>query len=508
MTILNHLACTEFNLYVLNASLRTYVVLVNDELVKDEIATVASGNVKSYKELESVILPNNMCLVTLQAVVSTQKLVAYAKSKGASCEFAGATLMANRRLMLLNKTNTEKVFENLMFQLEELAPFIFDYKLNVGEPSLDGKYKDKYIFPITLIATSNENTERFANLLYSTLNAVALSDLEAKEAERILGEKMFKLELEKTHISDISTAHDSQTKSRLYFHTQFDVDRLEEIIDIAMNGIKIEDNLGTHYRMPTGKWNSPHFGVCCVKYYENGKYEDIIQIKLPDFSKPQPLFKSKKNSAPQAHKPLIMSKAHGRISVSINDVDKLANFEVSRKQNLVFPSQIIDNLNRNGLLEKLAEETKNVRYQQNAKFINYKNQPYLIALSQSEADHITCLMEKTPFQLLHEVVIIEAEDEDKTPYDIIGSIVRKLLVEPDEKSVEEAKRCTNWELYNEGYEYIVEYGYEYVTFNKERRMYIIMSILDGLPVKKSHYKDWNVYFIDVNDIGDGQKWIF
>ena len=121
--------------------------IVNDELVKDEIATVASGNIKSYKELESVILPNNTCLVTLQAVVSTQKLVAYAKSKGSSCEFAGATLMANRKLMLLNKANTEKVFDNLMLQLEEIAPFIFDHQLKLGEPMLNSDQRN-FTFPV------------------------------------------------------------------------------------------------------------------------------------------------------------------------------------------------------------------------------------------------------------------------------------------------------------------------------------------------------------------------
>ena len=69
--------------------------ILNDELVKDEIATVTSGNVKSYKELNCILLPNGNQMVTLEAVVSTKKLAAYAQSKGASCEFAGATFGAN-----------------------------------------------------------------------------------------------------------------------------------------------------------------------------------------------------------------------------------------------------------------------------------------------------------------------------------------------------------------------------------------------------------------------------
>ena len=490
--------------------------IVNDELVKDEIATVASGNVKSYTELESVILPNNMCMVTLQAVVSTQKLVAYAKSKGSSCEFAGATLMANRKLMLLNKTNTAKAFENMIFQLEELAPFIFDYKLNVGEPSLNTK-NSYYIFPITLTTISNENTERFVNLLSSTLSAVAISDVEAIDAERILGEKMFKMDLNKTRISDISPAYNTDTQSRLYFYTQFDVARLEEIIDVAMNGIEVKDNLGVHYSMPTSKhvinlredkwikfWDSPHFGVQYI-WRRDGNYEDAIWVELPDFSKPQPLFKSKKNSLPQPHKPVVISTSQGRISVPIQDVDKLTNFEVSRKQNLQFPSQVIAYLNENGILENLAEEIKGWDYGETARFINYKNHPYLVALAKLESRPSSCLMKKKPLQLLREVVMIEADDEVTIPYKIIGDIVGKLLVKPDQMSVEDAKfldETQNWVLYDKGYEYIAEDGDEYVAVNRERRRDIITGLLSGVPVKEGHYKDWNLYFIDVYDICD------
>ena len=39
--------------------------IMNDELVKDEIATVTSGNVKSFKELNCILLPNGNQMVTL-----------------------------------------------------------------------------------------------------------------------------------------------------------------------------------------------------------------------------------------------------------------------------------------------------------------------------------------------------------------------------------------------------------------------------------------------------------
>jgi hypothetical protein len=101
--------------------------ILNDELVKDEIATVTSGNVKSYKELTAVILPNGNHMVSLQAVVSTKKLSAYAQSKSASCEFAGATFGANLKLHELNCKNTEIAFNNLRKQILQLpAGFVLN----------------------------------------------------------------------------------------------------------------------------------------------------------------------------------------------------------------------------------------------------------------------------------------------------------------------------------------------------------------------------------------------
>ena len=51
--------------------------ILNDELVKDEIATISSGNVKSYKEIAAIESPSGSRCVTLEAVVSVGKLIEY-----------------------------------------------------------------------------------------------------------------------------------------------------------------------------------------------------------------------------------------------------------------------------------------------------------------------------------------------------------------------------------------------------------------------------------------------
>jgi hypothetical protein len=113
--------------------------ILNDELVKDEIATVSSGNIKKYEEIATVTLPNGNTAVTLKAVISVSKLITYAQSKGSTAEFAGATFGMNMKLKELNKQNEEKAIENMLPQLEALVPNMFDYQLEIGEPVIHNK---------------------------------------------------------------------------------------------------------------------------------------------------------------------------------------------------------------------------------------------------------------------------------------------------------------------------------------------------------------------------------
>lgn len=87
--------------------------LVNDELTKDEIVTISSGNIKSYEEIES-LSSDDYSIVTLKATVSISTLVSYAKSKGASVEFAGSTFGMNMKIKELNRKNEQVALDNLL----------------------------------------------------------------------------------------------------------------------------------------------------------------------------------------------------------------------------------------------------------------------------------------------------------------------------------------------------------------------------------------------------------
>lgn len=50
--------------------------ILNDDLVKDEIATVSSGNIQNYSEISCVNMPNGEVSVTLSATVAGKALCA------------------------------------------------------------------------------------------------------------------------------------------------------------------------------------------------------------------------------------------------------------------------------------------------------------------------------------------------------------------------------------------------------------------------------------------------
>ena len=145
--------------------------ILNDELVKDEIVTVSSGNIHSYKKLGCVEQANGHKNVSVEATVSVSNLVSFAQSKGASCEFAGAVFGANLKLINLNKTNAEKAIEHLYTSLESVAATMYDYEVEVGQPKADGTIE------ITATAKANENHKTFTNMVYNTLKSLSINNV-------------------------------------------------------------------------------------------------------------------------------------------------------------------------------------------------------------------------------------------------------------------------------------------------------------------------------------------
>lgn len=148
--------------------------ILNDELVKDEIATISTGNIKSYKELSQVKTPDGRYNVSLSAVVSIQNLTKYSQSHGSSAEFAGQTFTYNIRMRVLNKKNEMIALRNMIDQLRCMQDDIFDYNIvEVKEPQFVSD--SIYSVSVKIDVITNPNYENFLKIISNTLESLSLT---------------------------------------------------------------------------------------------------------------------------------------------------------------------------------------------------------------------------------------------------------------------------------------------------------------------------------------------
>lgn len=161
--------------------------LLNDTIVKDEVITISSGNIKEYEEISVTNLPNGKLFVTLRAVVNVTQLVNYAQNKGMQVEFSGNEFTINLNRKILNRKNEAIAIKNLFLQV---APFIlnsFDYQLEIGSPQMR-QYRERGSnivghIPLFVQALPNENLNIATDLMVNTLQQLSLTKDEILDYE-------------------------------------------------------------------------------------------------------------------------------------------------------------------------------------------------------------------------------------------------------------------------------------------------------------------------------------
>lgn len=157
--------------------------VLNDEMIKDEIATVSSGNIISFKELSITQMPSGLYDASIQATVSIDQLTKFAQSKGMQAELAGAAFVMNMKMRELNKKNEITAISHMIEKAKAIAQNgLFDYKLEIGEPQLTSD--SKYAVKIKILFCENDNTKNFYSTIYNTIKALSLSNTEIEEYKR------------------------------------------------------------------------------------------------------------------------------------------------------------------------------------------------------------------------------------------------------------------------------------------------------------------------------------
>ncbi len=159
--------------------------IVNDELVRDEIVSVTSGNVEKYSIISSEKDPDGKISVSVKATVSIGKLLQFAQSKGATAELAGATFAMNMKMRRLNKENEYQAICHMLDKMIKISELnLFDYTVKTGDPQLVAGEKGLYGIPTTITVTPNNNYTNLVNEFKSTIKSLSLSEEELGEYKK------------------------------------------------------------------------------------------------------------------------------------------------------------------------------------------------------------------------------------------------------------------------------------------------------------------------------------
>lgn len=158
--------------------------ILNDEIVKDEIATVSSGNIRNYKIISEFRFGEKVN-VTVESIVSIGKLLTFAKNHGSEAELEGENLSANMQLSELKQKETEIALNNLKRQIDlSIANLpLYNYELSIGEPNTTDP--NMVTVPIEITITQNGNLETLIESAKSVVKSLSVSREVAASEENI-----------------------------------------------------------------------------------------------------------------------------------------------------------------------------------------------------------------------------------------------------------------------------------------------------------------------------------
>ena len=157
--------------------------ILNDNLVKDEVVSVANGNIQKFEIVSQVEIPNNGYAMTLNATVSISKLKSFAQSKGVSIEVKGGLFAANIIQQELNEKAELISLQNILNTSNELLKKSFDYSIETkGNPTLNN---GNYDIPLKVSVKLNKNFYQFRKYFINSLTGLTMNESEIRNYEEI-----------------------------------------------------------------------------------------------------------------------------------------------------------------------------------------------------------------------------------------------------------------------------------------------------------------------------------
>lgn len=147
--------------------------ILNDNLVKDEIVSVANGNIQKFDIISETLLPNNTYVSTLNASVSISKLTNFCQLKGINAEFKGGLFAMNIAMQELNEKNEKQGVDNLYQTFIDILPKCLDYKIVPSDPVYDN---NKWKVGLNIDVTLNKNYEVLTNYISQFIKSISMKE--------------------------------------------------------------------------------------------------------------------------------------------------------------------------------------------------------------------------------------------------------------------------------------------------------------------------------------------
>lgn len=215
--------------------------LLNDNLISDQITSVANGNIQSFDILDKFQLLDNNWSATLKVVVSVNKLISFVESKGITIEIKGGLFALNIKQQILNEQGEVNAVCAMIDLLHETLQTAFNYEIKSENPkSLDSESKNWEI-PLIVTVTTNENMSFCADYFIKTLTSAALTS-EELESYKSLNKEVFTVYVANNYIN-----------KTFYFRKKESVDCLKKLTSnwenylrnfVVSNGINKSSNYG------------------------------------------------------------------------------------------------------------------------------------------------------------------------------------------------------------------------------------------------------------------------
>jgi hypothetical protein len=171
--------------------------ILNDEIVKDEIVSISSGNIKEFKILSQSELTGDLVSMTMSATVSVSSLQSYAQSKGATVEFAGGLFAMNLKMQELNEQNEVTAIRQLCYTIKVMTDNAFDYSIKTNDPKLRDEVEQKWELEVDVTVSANKTFVALKNYLIESLNGISMTDDEATKYKE-LNKKVFQFEIKES----------------------------------------------------------------------------------------------------------------------------------------------------------------------------------------------------------------------------------------------------------------------------------------------------------------------